>query len=74
MSQAQASETSNKGVEVCATEDRSIRVRVYPDGQVRLTIVRGTRYAVRQMWWDDKGGNILLMPVEATGTPFPGKE
>jgi hypothetical protein len=59
-----------KGEEVAASEDRSIRVRLYPDGSVRLTLVRGTRYAVRQMFFNEKGGNILMMPVGSTGTAF----
>lgn len=60
------------GKEVAASEDRSIRVRLYPDGSVRLTIVRGTRYTIKQMWFSGEGGNILLEPTAGTGVPFPG--
>jgi hypothetical protein len=63
-----------RGEEVAASADRTIRVRLYEDGQIRLTIVRGTRYAIRQMWFDSNGGNILLLPVEGTGEPFPGSD
>jgi hypothetical protein len=60
------------GREVARTPDGKVRIRLYVDGSIRLTIVRGTRYALRQMWFSNDGGNILLMPVEGTGEPFSG--
>jgi len=45
-----------------AAVDGKFKLVEYPDGRIRLTLLGG-RYAVRGMWFDDKGGNIMMMPL-----------